>query len=64
MIHGGISCFQDCTLYHHVFKDAKRPASEANPQGIALNIKGDIAYACKEAHNFATAVKPLANIMR
>ncbi|XP_014208732.1 GATOR complex protein WDR24 [Copidosoma floridanum] len=42
-----LSSSRDQTLYHHVFKDAARPINKANPQGIALNIKGDIAYACK-----------------
>lgn len=55
---------QDCTLYHHLFEDATRPASKANPQGIALNPKGDVAYACKVNVNVTTAAKQLTNIMR
>ncbi|XP_046736696.1 GATOR complex protein WDR24 [Diprion similis] len=58
------STSRDCTLYHHVFKDATRPASKANPQGIALNCKGDVAYACKISVNAPTTVKQLTNIMR
>ncbi|XP_012274649.1 GATOR complex protein WDR24 isoform X2 [Orussus abietinus] len=59
-----LSTSRDCTLYHHVFKDAVRPASKANPQGIALNTKGDIAYACKVNVNAPTTMKQLSNIMR
>lgn len=47
-----------------MFKDATRPASKANPQGIALNPKGDIAYACKVNVHVTTTVKQLTNIMR
>ncbi|XP_015608767.1 GATOR complex protein WDR24 isoform X2 [Cephus cinctus] len=50
-----LSTSRDCNLYHHVFKDATRPASKANPQGIALNAKGDIAYACKVNVNAPTS---------
>ena len=56
--------FKDCTLYQHVFKDATRPASKANPQGIALNPNGDVAYACKVNVNAPSTVKQLASIMR
>ncbi|XP_066997844.1 GATOR2 complex protein WDR24 isoform X2 [Anabrus simplex] len=42
-----LSTSRDCTLYHHVFQDASRPANKANPQGVALNGNGDVAYACK-----------------
>ena len=38
---------QDCTLVQHVFKDATRPADQANPQGISLNSSGDVAFACR-----------------
>ncbi|XP_012246191.1 GATOR complex protein WDR24 [Bombus vosnesenskii] len=59
-----LSTSRDCTLYHHVFKDATRPASKANPQGIALNPKGDIVYACKVNVHVTTTMKQLTNIMR
>lgn len=56
---------QDCTLYHHVFQDATRPASKANPQGIALNTKGDIVYACKAAVSTPTGIEQITSrIMR
>ncbi|CAL7939279.1 unnamed protein product [Xylocopa violacea] len=55
---------KDCTLYHHVFKDATRPASKANPQGLALNPKGDIAYACKVNIHVPTTMKQLPNFTR
>ncbi|XP_008206371.1 GATOR complex protein WDR24 isoform X2 [Nasonia vitripennis] len=60
-----LSTSRDCTLYHHVFQDATRPASKANPQGIALSTKGDIAYACKASVSTPTGVEQLTNrIMR
>ncbi|XP_066583390.1 GATOR2 complex protein WDR24 isoform X2 [Prorops nasuta] len=59
-----LSTSRDCTLYHHVFKDATRPASKANPQGIALNPKGDVAFACKININAPTTMKQLTNIIR
>ncbi|CAH0389675.1 unnamed protein product [Bemisia tabaci] len=39
-----LSTSRDCTLYHHNFKDATRPADKANPQGISFNTQGDIVY--------------------
>lgn len=42
-----LSVSRDCTLVHHVFKDASRPADQANPQGISLNSAGDVAFACR-----------------
>ncbi|KAI4504680.1 hypothetical protein M0802_000230 [Mischocyttarus mexicanus] len=59
-----LSTSRDCTLYHHVFKDASRPASKANPQGIALSPIGDVAYACKVNVNMPSTVKQLTNIIR
>ncbi|XP_043477248.1 GATOR complex protein WDR24 [Leptopilina heterotoma] len=59
-----LSTSRDCTLFHHIFKDATRPASKANPQGMAFNPKGDVAYACKVNVNAPTAIKQLTNIMR
>ncbi|KAL7293772.1 hypothetical protein TKK_0012834 [Trichogramma kaykai] len=60
-----LSTSRDCTLYHHVFEDASRPASQANPQGIALNTKGDVAYACKTNVSTSTSIEPLTSrIMR
>lgn len=41
------SYFQDCMLYRHSFKDAFRPASKANPQGVSVNCHGDMLYAKK-----------------
>ncbi|XP_032663796.1 GATOR complex protein WDR24 isoform X2 [Odontomachus brunneus] len=52
-----LSTSRDCTLYHHVFEDSTRPASKANPQGIALNPNGDIVYACKMNVNVTTPAK-------
>lgn len=59
-----LSQLQDCTLYHHVFEDATKPSSKANPQGIALSPNSDIAYACKVNVNVTTPAKQLSNIMR
>lgn len=39
--------FKDATLYQHSFKDASRPASKANPQGMSLNTKGGVLYASR-----------------
>ncbi|RZF40833.1 hypothetical protein LSTR_LSTR003343 [Laodelphax striatellus] len=49
--HTFLSTSRDCTLYYHLFKDATRPASKANPQGVAFNSRGDLAYACKANNN-------------
>lgn len=38
----GNMLLQDNTLYHHSFNDAQKPASKANPQGISLNVKGEV----------------------
>ncbi|KAH0951196.1 hypothetical protein HN011_008154 [Eciton burchellii] len=59
-----LSTSRDCTLYHHVFEDATRPASKANPQSIALDLKGDVAYACKMKYEPVTTARQLSNIMR
>ena len=48
-------------MYHHLFQDATRPASQANPQGIALNTKGDIVYACKTTVSSPTSVEQLSS---
>ncbi|XP_015122969.1 GATOR complex protein WDR24 [Diachasma alloeum] len=58
-----LSTSRDCTLYHHVFRDATRPASRANPQGIALNVRGDVAYACKVSASPPATAK-LSSMMR
>ncbi|XP_044001931.1 GATOR complex protein WDR24 [Aphidius gifuensis] len=59
-----LSTSRDCTLYHHLFQDATRPANKANPQGIALNCNGDVAYACKLNNYTTTTTKPLKNSTR
>ncbi|KAE8744591.1 hypothetical protein FOCC_FOCC008720 [Frankliniella occidentalis] len=46
-----LSVSRDCTLVHHVFKDATRPADQANPQGISLNPAGDVAFASRISTN-------------
>lgn len=45
--HVFLSTSRDCTLYHHAFHDATRPATKANPQSISFNSQGELAYACK-----------------
>ncbi|XP_022190901.1 GATOR complex protein WDR24 [Nilaparvata lugens] len=63
--HTFLSTSRDCTLYHHLFKDATRPASKANPQGVAFNSRGDLAYACKANNNLlAKSGKTAANSRR
>lgn len=42
-----LSTSRDSTLYQHSFKDANRPALNANPQGMSFNNRGDVLYACK-----------------
>lgn len=34
-------------MYQHSFKDASRPASKANPQGMSLNTKGVVLFASR-----------------
>ncbi|XP_078610021.1 GATOR2 complex protein WDR24-like [Branchiostoma floridae x Branchiostoma japonicum] len=47
--HIFLSCSKDCTVYQHVFRDAKRPADHANPMGLCFNVRGDISFAASEA---------------
>lgn len=42
---------QDATLYQHSFREANRPASKANPQGVSLNNRGEVLYACRVTVN-------------
>lgn len=55
--HIFLSTSRDCTLYQHTFKDAIRPASNANPQGISLNCLGDVLFATSVNHNISAAKK-------
>ncbi|XP_072755687.1 GATOR2 complex protein WDR24 [Anoplolepis gracilipes] len=59
-----LSTSRDCTLYHHIFDDAIRPASKANPQSVALGLKGEVTYACKVKYEPAITARQLTNIMR
>uniref|UniRef100_UPI00358FE193 GATOR2 complex protein WDR24 isoform X1 n=1 Tax=Myxine glutinosa TaxID=7769 RepID=UPI00358FE193 len=43
-----ISCAKDCTVFQHIFKDAKRPADRANPEALSIGPRGDVAFAAKE----------------
>ncbi|XP_023244800.1 GATOR complex protein WDR24-like [Centruroides sculpturatus] len=43
-----LSTSKDCTLYQHVFRDAKRPADQATPIGLDINNFGDISFAASE----------------
>lgn len=38
-------------MYQHSFKDASRPASKANPQGMSLNNKGEVLFASRVPMN-------------
>ncbi|KAL1497792.1 hypothetical protein ABEB36_008690 [Hypothenemus hampei] len=42
-----LSSGRDNTLYHHSFSDAQKPANKANPQGISLNLKGEVVCSQK-----------------
>uniref|UniRef100_UPI00398EAD0D GATOR2 complex protein WDR24-like n=1 Tax=Pristiophorus japonicus TaxID=55135 RepID=UPI00398EAD0D len=46
--HYLLSGSKDSTLYHHFFKDARRPASQAVPEGLCVSLFGDVAFALKE----------------
>uniref|UniRef100_A0A8C4R702 GATOR2 complex protein WDR24 n=1 Tax=Eptatretus burgeri TaxID=7764 RepID=A0A8C4R702_EPTBU len=43
-----LSGAKDCTLFQHIFKDAKRPADRANPEALCFGPRGDVAFAAKE----------------
>ncbi|PNF34616.1 WD repeat-containing protein 24 [Cryptotermes secundus] len=62
--HVFLSTSRDCTLYQHVFQDASRPASKANPQAISLNSKGDMMYACRVNMNPVRGPAKLSSILR
>ncbi len=46
--HVFYSSSKDCTLYQHMFRDAARPGDNANPVGVDINIRGDVASACSD----------------
>ena len=46
--HVFLSSSKDSTLYQHMFRDATRPADNANPIGVDINICGDIAHASSD----------------
>ncbi|XP_032814997.2 GATOR2 complex protein WDR24 isoform X2 [Petromyzon marinus] len=46
--HYLLSGSKDCTLFQHAFKDASRPADSANPEGLCVGPRGDLAFAAKE----------------
>ncbi|KYN00468.1 PREDICTED: WD repeat-containing protein 24 [Cyphomyrmex costatus] len=62
--HSFLSTSRDCTLYHHVFDDAVRPASKANPQSVAINLKHDVTCASKVKYEPASIARQLSNLMR
>ncbi len=43
-----LSSSKDCTVYQHMFKDAKRPADEMNPVGFDISVHGDVLSAMSE----------------
>ncbi|CAD6208442.1 GSCOCG00003454001-RA-CDS [Cotesia congregata] len=45
--HSFISTSRDCTLYHHAFQEASRPANQANPQGLDINPYCEVGFANK-----------------
>ncbi|KAL3269120.1 hypothetical protein HHI36_008201 [Cryptolaemus montrouzieri] len=59
-----LSTGRDCTLYHHSFSDADRPASRANSQAISLNNKGEILYAQKIIISNNIATKSAIGLIR
>ncbi|KAK0089843.1 hypothetical protein PV325_005150 [Microctonus aethiopoides] len=59
-----LSTSRDCTLYHHAFQDATRPASKANPHALALNQNLDVMFACKYNANAPLTSKNLPSIMK
>lgn len=61
--HTFLSTSRDSTLYHHIFQDASRPASKANPQGIGLSCRGDVTYVCKVNVNPSRSAK-ISNLLR
>ena len=46
--HIFFSSSKDCTVYQHMFKDAKRPGDEANPVGIDISVTGEVASAMSD----------------
>lgn len=49
--HSLLSTSKDCSLIHHVFASASRPAERANPVGLDINPYGDMSYAFKRIHH-------------
>ncbi|XP_032869175.1 LOW QUALITY PROTEIN: GATOR complex protein WDR24-like [Amblyraja radiata] len=47
--HYLLSGSKDGTLFHHSFRDASRPASQAVPEGLSVGLRGDVAFAVKES---------------
>lgn len=40
--------FQDCSLYRHRFTEAAHPVLWANPHGVCLSARGELAHAQPE----------------
>ncbi|ELT99584.1 hypothetical protein CAPTEDRAFT_201741 [Capitella teleta] len=52
--HVFFSSSKDSTLYQHMFRDATRPANDANPVGISISVHGSVAYASSDKLNSST----------
>ncbi|KAI5637278.1 WD domain, g-beta repeat domain-containing protein [Phthorimaea operculella] len=46
--HAFLSTSRDCSLYRHRFTEAAHPVLWANPQGVCISARGDIAHATPE----------------
>ncbi len=46
--HVFLSSSKDYSLYQHMFRDATRPADNANPVGLGFSITGDVAHASSD----------------
>ena len=46
--HVFLSSSKDYTVYQHMFRDATRPADNANPVGVHISISGDVAHASSD----------------
>ncbi|XP_064072807.1 GATOR2 complex protein WDR24 [Vanessa tameamea] len=47
--HAFLSTSRDCSLYRHKFSEAAHPVLWANPQGVCVSARGELAHALPES---------------
>lgn len=58
--HSFLSTSRDCSLYRHRFSEAAHPVLWANPQGVCVSARGELAHAAPERPLPALPAAPAA----